>query len=279
MKNIFEKFLIAALSFFLILGAGCNTDDDFNNQTDGKLIIKLIDGPFPTDLVAEANVTISSILVRNVDENAGSPFLTLTEEEMSFNLLDLTNGVTATLVDKQIPAGTYDQIRMIVSEANIVLKDQTIYDLKIPSGEQTGIKIMLDPLVVIAEDLGAEIILDFDVSRSFVVQGNPDTPAGIKGFIFKPVVRSANKDVTGSLSGKVTDTEEVALEGVQISVFSGAELVSTTFTTEEGKYKILGLLPGTYIVTAEHLGYVSVTVEDVEIEKGEDTEVDFELSS
>ena len=276
MEKIVRRFLFTALSLVMILAYGCKKDD-LGGDKNVNLVIKLIDGPFPTDLVAEANVTISSILIKNVDENAGNPFLTLTEEEMSFNLLDLTNGVTATLVDMEIPDGTYDEIRMIVSEANIVLKDQTIFDLKIPSGEQTGIKIKLDPLVIISDESGAEILLDFDVSQSFVVQGNPDTPAGIKGFIFKPVVRSANTDVTGSLSGKVTNTEEVAFEGVQISVYSGDELVSTTFTTEEGKYKILGLLPGTYIVTAEHLGYVSVTVEDVEIEKGEETAVDFEL--
>jgi hypothetical protein len=276
MEKIVRRFLFTALALVMIIAYGCKKDD-LGGDKNVNLIIKLIDGPFPTDLVAEANVTISSILIKNVDENEGIPFLTLTEEEMAFNLLDLTNGVTATLVDMEIPAGTYDEIRMIVSEATILLKDETVYDLKIPSGEQTGIKIKLEPLVIITENLGAEILLDFDVSQSFVVQGNPDTPAGIKGFIFKPVVRSANMDLTGSLSGLITDTEEIPLEGVQISVLSGEEVVSTSFTTEKGEYKILGLPAGTYKVMAEHPDYVPATVEEVEIEAGEETEVDFKL--
>jgi hypothetical protein len=33
------------------------------------------------------------------------------------------------------------------------------------------------------------LVVDFDVSRSFVLQGNPETPAGVRGVIFTPTIR------------------------------------------------------------------------------------------
>jgi hypothetical protein len=44
-----------------------------------------------------------------------------------------------------------------------------------------------------------EIVVDFDVAESFVVQGNPDTPAGINGFTFKPVLKLDYLEVNGEV--------------------------------------------------------------------------------
>ncbi|MFW6222957.1 MAG: DUF4382 domain-containing protein, partial [Bacteroidota bacterium] len=193
MKTMNVKTLwIAALLIAGISFTGCENTGD-NEATSGKLKIQLTDAPFPTDLVAEANVTINKIDIRKKDSiDDGHPFITLKEEEMAFNLLDLTNGVTANLVDLEIDAGTYDLVRLYVSEASVTLTDGREFDLFVPSGAQTGVKIFIDPAVIVAGGLTAELLLDFDVSRSFVVQGNTNTPAGINGFIVKPVIKASN---------------------------------------------------------------------------------------
>ena len=61
-------------------------------------------------------------------------------ESISYNLLELRNGVTADLVSgAEIPSGTYSQVRLIVDgEATLVAKDGSTYDLKIPSGTTSG---------------------------------------------------------------------------------------------------------------------------------------------
>ena len=141
-----------------------------------------------------------SLLIR---QSEGNPFLILSEEDFVYNLLELQNGITTELVEIEVPTGDYDLVRLYVDSAGIELKDQTEYDLKVPSGSETGIKIIIDPPITVVGGLTTELILDFDVSQSFVVQGNPYTPAGINGFIFTPTIRATNASFAGSIKGTV----------------------------------------------------------------------------
>lgn len=110
-------------------------------------------------------------------------------ESISYDLLELRNGITADLVSgADIPAGTYYQVRLIVDEeATLVATDGSTYDLKIPSGTQTGVKIQLDNLEVGA-DAEKTLVLDFNLEDSFVARGNINNSADLQGIIFKPVV-------------------------------------------------------------------------------------------
>jgi len=273
--KFFTIILLASFAMFI----GCSDGDDTSSDT-GKMTIQLTDAPFPHDLVAEANVTIFKIDARNKDmepdttmegemtnEN-GSSFVVLMEQEIQVNLLDLTNGVTENLVDTEVPMGTYDLVRVYVKGINIVLTDATTYNLKVPSGEQTGIKVFIKPGLTITGGLSADLLLDFDVSKSFVVKGNSNDLAGITGFNFKPVIKACNLSTAGSLAGIVTTLQEeiaVGLEGAQVSVFAADTLNTTTFTDETGAYMVMGLLAGSYEVGVELEGYVSQEVENVEI--------------
>lgn len=280
MKKVnFRSILILAVMFVGILFAACQ--DEYNNEsTTGKLKIQLTDAPFPTDLVAEANVTITKIEARRVNENGeeeGNPFITLSEEEMSFNLLELTNGVTAGLVDLEIEAGSYDLVRLYVSEASIKLSDETVHSLKVPSGAQTGIKIFIDPAIEVAGGLTTDLLLDFDVSKSFKLQGNIDSPAGIKGFIFTPVIKASNLSTTGSLFGNITDTESVVIDGAQVAIIAADTVYTTSFADENGDYTIIGVDAGTYNIEYSKEGYQTTTIENVGIVAGNATTQDAQL--
>jgi hypothetical protein len=271
-KNVF--YLLAIILF---LGLTACSNDERSDLATGRLVVKMTDAPFPHSLVAAANVTIDKIEIRRSEEGEGSPFLLLSNEEISLNLLDLTNGVTVTLADLEVPVGTYDLVRLYVKDAGISMVDGEEFDLEVPSGAQTGIKVFVNPPVVVARGLTSELLLDFDVSNSFVVQGNTYTPAEIKGFIFKPVIKATNLTEAGRLTGVVTDEEESGLEGAQISVFAADTLHTTSFTNENGNYTILGLLEGFYDVKVELEGYESNEIEDVEIVAGNATVVNFTL--
>jgi hypothetical protein len=246
--------------------------------SSGTLKIHLTDAPFPTDMVAEANITINKIDVRKVNDDEEYPFITLSEEVMSFNLLELTNGVSENLVDIELDTGVYDHVRLYVSEASVMLKDSTVYDLKVPSGAQSGIKIFIDPPVEVAGGLTSELILDFNVSKSFVVQGNPNTPAGIKGFIFKPVIKASNLTTAGRLAGMVTDTSDVVIDGAEVPIWAADTIYTTTFTDTTGAYMFLGVDAGTYNVAFAKEGYLGVAFEDIEITAGNLTTVDAQLT-
>ncbi|MFY0625069.1 MAG: DUF4382 domain-containing protein [Reichenbachiella sp.] len=256
-------------------------DGDYNFNT-GKLNIELTDAPFPTDLVEQANVSIDLLEIKksNASEGGEEDYLILSENELSFNLIDLTNGITTALVGMQIPVGEYDQMRMRINEATVVLKDGSIFDLDIPSGSVNGVKIIFKSPLSISENAEENLLLDFDVSRSFVVQGNASSPSGINGFLFNPVIKAINLSETGSLSGTVSDElSKNPLPNSQISIYAADTLNTTTFTNIDGDYMALGLSPGVYKVAAENNSYLSMTEENILINQGEETELNFELTS
>lgn len=287
--KFFSIFLCAAVAMFI----GCSDGNDSGSGPDtGKMTIQLTDAPFPHNLVAEANVTIFKIEARNTDKKSesekegemadenGSSFIVLMEQEIKVNLLDLTNGITETLLDTEVPVGTYDLVRVYVKGVNVVLTDGTTYDLKVPSGEQSGIKIFIKPGITVTGNLSADLLLDFDVSKSFVPKGNIQDLAGITGFNFKPVIKASNLSTAGSLSGMVTTLQEemaIGLEGAQVSVFAADTLNTTTFTDATGSYVVMGLLAGNYNVMVDLEGFGSQTAEEVEIIAANKTVKDFEL--
>ncbi len=297
LKSIWSIALLSILLF------AC---DDANEEigATGNISIVLTDAPFPSDEVSEANIHIERIEIRkktSVDENEGDDsqgnddndgdqdqgnddnenennFIILSEEKMSFNLLDLANGVTASLVSSEIEAGSYDLIRLVVSEASIVLEDESVFDLNIPSGAQSGIKVFIKPSIEVAGGLTTELLLDFDVSRSFLVQGNPKTPAGIKGFQFKPTIKAANLSDSGQLMGLVVDESDEPIDGATISVFNADNTLNTTaLTNSSGKYTILGLEAGTYSISVEYGDLEKATFEDLLIVPGNFTNQDAKL--
>lgn len=162
-------------------------------------------------------------------------------------------------------------MRLYVSEASVVLKDSTTYDLTIPSGSQSGIKVFINPSITVVGNLSTELLLDFDVNQSFVVQGNPNTPAGINGFLFKPTIKASNLTTAGSLIGMVTDSTNTGLTGATISVFASDTLNTSALTNESGEYAVLGLQSGQYKVVFEYDSLNPITSEDIDIIAGNAT--------
>lgn len=271
--KILTRFFLSIIVVSLLFSCS-----DSSSSGTGRISIQLTDAPFPSELVTEANVTIDKIEIRRSDDSQGSPFVTLSEEVHSLNLLDLTNGVTETLVDMEIQEGSYNLIRLHVDEASVLLSDGTKYDLTVPSGDQTGIKIFIDPSIDVVGGLSADLILDFDVSQSFVVQGDPSSLEGINGFIFKPTIKAANLSTSGSLVGTITDGSEQTIEGASVSVYLSDELHTTTLSDATGEYAVLGLPAGTCDMVVEFQGYSPVQFDDVEITAANATTQDAQLT-
>jgi hypothetical protein len=295
-----EKLLKLKMSgvFIIMLAvafSGCNQifDDEISSNKEGMgtVVFKITDAPFPANLVEEANVTIDWIkLLKNeieADEvleteeeleETPSFILIELEEPLTFNLLELANGLTATLAEMEVPAGVYREIRLHVANAGIVLKDGREFDLKVPSGNTSGLKIKLIPWLEIEEGAYAEVLFDFDVSRSFVMQGNMVNGKGkINGFVFKPVVRAVAHVQThaGEISGYVTDSDEYPIESATLTLTDDEDTITTAITDEKGFYAMIGILPGSYKLVLE-AGDVVKEI-NVEIEKGKTTVQNFVL--
>ncbi|NQU55084.1 MAG: DUF4382 domain-containing protein [Bacteroidetes bacterium] len=293
--------LISVLILLLGFMYGCSElfDDNEvgNNQEGGSVRISLTDAPFPFEEVAEANVVIDWIKLKKIgdetgDEDGDSLFITLLVED-TFNLLDLSNGVKTILGElDSVPAGEYDQIRMHVVEASIKLNDDsnTEYNLKIPSGGSSGLKIMIKPALIVEEGEESEILLDFDASRSFKMKGNMNgnngnsngngngNSKGITGFMFKPVIRAVNLALTTEIYGVVKDTFGVEIDKARLFLTVGADTIASAKTSEDGYYKIMGVAEGNYDLICGKQGYVSDTTEILDVKKGDIIERNFALT-
>ena len=172
----------------------------------------------PADYIGEAFVDIGTVELLSSD---GGDRIVLSEDgtDGPVNLLDLQGLATEVLADMEIPVGTYHQLRLFVESASVTLADGYLFNdgsaasvLRVPSGAQTGIKLNLrsgDPDDGDAEGVVIRagetiLVVDFDVSQSFRIQGNPSTPAGIKSVSFRPTLRVVVQDLSGSISGVVS---------------------------------------------------------------------------
>lgn len=284
MKSLVKKSMML-LAAILVLTTAC---DQLPKSESGKgtVIIKLTDAPFPVSLVDKAMITIDKIEIRSSDSlstsgeetDYESQFTVLSTEVQEFNLLDLRNGITADLLQVEIGPGSYDMIRMHVTASKVILADGTEFDLKIPSGMQSGLKIKLDPELVVESGVVNEILVDFDVSKSFVVMGNINSKHGIKGFMFKPVIRAVCEVNSGSIRGTVLEGDTVPVQEAHVQILRADTVFSSALTNEDGKYALIGIPAGTYQMVCEKDSFNSVTVDQVIVTAGEKTTQDFTLS-
>lgn len=184
----FSLFAVVVFTAASLLTIGCDTGGTaIQDDQMGQIRVLLTDAP--ADSMQQAMVTIERIeLVDSTDA-----VMVISEDTTEFDLLELQNGVTAAVADTLVPAGVYTQIRVIVNnEADILWDNGSTSKLKVPSGSQTGIKILLGELEIVEEGDFALVTLDFDANESFVV-------AGASGMvIFKPTIRVEDLELNGN---------------------------------------------------------------------------------
>ena len=254
------------LSLFILFFFGCT------GGGTGTMSLSITDAT--TDEYKAVYVTIEEVSVHvGGNEHNDSNWEVVGSPGKTYNLLDLVNGVIEQLGIIELQAGHYTQMRLIIGEvpddginllsethpyANYIINSSDEkYELKIPSGLQTGIKIIHG--FDINEDQTTELILDFDASRSIV-------KAGASGqWLLKPTIKMIDEYSKSIINGTVSDDSQTPLEGalVSVQIFDpGAEdekdkvvVQASTITDENGNYKIL-VQPGAYNIVAYKDNYI-----------------------
>jgi hypothetical protein len=267
------KKLIFAIFASAVLIAGCNKTETTTGGP-GKLSVRITDDPFNINSVDYATVTITKIEIRKAGSDDGAPFLVLSDNPVTIDLFQLRNGITQELANLEVPQGNYDLVRLYVDDANLKIKNiDEPFNMKVPSGEQTGIKVFINPEIHVEGGISAELLLDFDLSKSFVMRGKMER----NGFIFKPCIRATNNSVAGRIEGLVKDMAGTPLEGSKVSAIEGTDTV-TTITDSDGFYALVGLPAGTYSVFSTKNNYDTARVEDIAVFTGNKTVQDFILN-
>lgn len=154
-----------------------------------RVAFRLVDAP--TEDVSAIFVTVSRI-----DASIGGAWKTLVEGSSTVDLLTLQGGKFLDLGTASLPPGRVDQLRLHLApggDHHVQTPDGVDHPLTIPSGEQSGIKLVggFD----VPECASGAITLDFDGKKSLMVH-----PSGQDGttFSLRPVVRIKAIALAGS---------------------------------------------------------------------------------
>ncbi len=112
--------------------------------------------------IQAASVTLSSILARNLE---GQLIDIAMDLPVTFDLVALAQGQTVELPMGSLPAGSYDQLVVVIRAVSVTLADGTVVEVTPPGGGWTAI-VRTDPFDV-AEGTTTTVQLHFRAGRAF----------------------------------------------------------------------------------------------------------------
>ncbi|HEV2672171.1 MAG TPA: DUF4382 domain-containing protein [Gemmatimonadales bacterium] len=248
--------LLAAVATTVLAGACYQDDTTGNAGTRRATRVLITDAPFPFDTVQSVDVyfiSISASTEPDTGSNADSmQWVPIVEPHRQINLLSLQRGDTALLGEKEIAAAQYKAVRVIIDadSSAIRFKDGSQAVVRWGGSGRQAIHSFVEAAMDVP-DQGADIVLDFDVGKSFAYDN-----LGDGAFDFFPWIRAVNEAATGSISGLVTKDSSAGAPGpvanATVSAWGGGPsnwyIYSTGTTDAAGHYKLAYLLPGKYIV-------------------------------
>ena len=246
-------FLAVALSL-----AGCYQDDTTVTappRLRPRITVRLTDAPFPYDSLHGVTIYVVRIEASTAqDSSGGDLWAVITEPRKSFDLLALQQGTTALLGEGEMPAGRYHRVRMTIdtSLSSITWNDAAQTPAHVNWYGQSSIYASVEYPVDVPTE-GADIVLDFDVGRSFLYNFSSNNNA----FDFNPILRAINSAAVGAIAGTVTQDSGGTTSPVpnaQVFLYTdsiGYNLEATGRSDQAGYYKVGFLPPGSYLVKIE----------------------------
>jgi len=195
MSNVVAK-LVAGTAAITLLGlAGCG-----GSGSGTMMSLSVADAP--VDGAQKVVVVFSGV---ELTPGSGSPVTINFASPKTIDLLNDSGTASAVLFSQPIPPGSYGQIRLLVvadgdpSNSYIVLSDGSMHGLMVPSGTQTGLKLVSGFTV---PDSGVvDYTIDFDLRQAIVCQ-----PGLSPQCFLKPVERLVNNTAVGNIQGQVANT-------------------------------------------------------------------------
>jgi hypothetical protein len=293
-KSLGLVFSLLSLLFFSACGGSGGGSDSGGT---GTLSVSLTDAAGSYKAVY---ITIEGLEVHTGgNDNDDNNWMEISMDKDTINLCELTNGVFEELGSVRLPEGDYNQLRLHLSdteednELNIlselhpsanyaISEDNSVHELKIPSGFQSGVKLVKG--FSINENSTTEIILDFDASKSVVEAGNSGK------WILKPTIKVGELKEYSIINGRVTNNpDDVGIAGAYVSaqIFDSSAqddkdkvVIQAGTITDDGGYYSIFVKPGTYNLVAYIDGkeFEFVKVETIAGETLENTDItDFQL--
>jgi hypothetical protein len=172
--------------------AGCGGSND-NGM--GQMSLAVADAP-----VDGAQAVVVKFTGVELTADGGSPVTITFAQPKSIDLLNQSGMASAVLFRQPIPAGSYGQIRLMVeadgdpSNSYMTLSDGTMHGLRVPSGSETGLKLVSGFVVPIGGVV--DYTVDFDLRQAVTCP-----PGQAPACILKPAQRLVENTKVGNIQG------------------------------------------------------------------------------
>jgi hypothetical protein len=257
MKTLRSLILVAAVLPLVAL-AGCSNSP--SGPAMGTMRVQLTDAPGEYDAV-NLVITQVAVHVEGTDPDTTSGWEILDSDVQTYDLLTLQNGVFTTIGMAKIPAGHYTQIRLKLGAGSNVVVGGVTYPLTVPSGLQTGLKL-IGSFDVPADGL-VDVALDFDAARSIHQTGSGT-------YLLKPTVKVVPFSSAGAISGTVLPA------GTETAIYAivAPDTLGSAAAGADGSFTVGTLPVGVYSVAFHPAtGYRDTTLAGVAVTAGHTTSV------
>lgn len=247
-----KKILLVGIVLLLAFVAGCQGPPSSNTKNEGRLVYTITDAAANMNNVEEVRITVDEVRAHSASEG----WVTLESESQTYNLMELkAEGRQAELVDEEVDAVTYDQVELMISRVQIVEKDGSTEEAKMPSD-----RIRINNQMRVEANSTTAVTYDFELDKSLHVTGNGK-------YVMAPVIHlttredatvdTRNEDDVDIAGGSVTGDTRVGMDlegnvGVGVSVpvdaiisISGNNLIALDSRgSASGSGRVLGNITG-----------------------------------
>lgn len=241
--------LMAALCSAPFWITACNSGSNSSPAT-GTFSLAITDAPI--DSATKVVVEFTGVSIKPA---SGEVVEFLFPEPRSIDLLQLQGSLSDSLVtDEQVVAGQYEWIRLHVNavqdnimDSYIEFDDGTQQELNIPSGAQTGLKLVSG--FTVPAGGSADFTIDFDLRKSIT------SPPGMSAAILKPALRLVDNVLAGSILGTVDSNlvnaacADPTMSAGAVYVYTGADVTPVDMQGNEDDpiaSALVNLLDGEY---------------------------------
>lgn len=263
-----KAVIIIFCLLFATLSGGCSSNETSSNFAGGRstsanaeLTLSVTDAA--VDSAAEVWVAFTSIEIKPADSTVISHTF---DSPVSINLLSLQGSLSEDFFNNlEVPSGTYNWVRLSIKSVSgerdtyIVFKNGSEYELSVPSGSESGLKIISN--FDLDANSATAMTIDFDLRRSIVAANNDR-------YMLKPALRLIENTQSVTLQGSIDTTLTLGADCSDADTNSGnaiylfndfnaalddVSMSSGPFTTalidsSTGDYEVGFLPPGDYTV-------------------------------
>jgi len=166
----------------------------------GQMKLAVADAP-----VDGAQAVVVKFTGIELTADSGNPVQITFPQPKSIDLLNQSGTASAVLFDQPIPAGSYGQIRvMVVADGDpgnsyITLSDGTMHGLQVPSGFESGLKLVSG--FTVSSSGVVDYTIDFDLRKAITCP-----PGQAPACFLKPTEKLVDNTTVGNIQGAVDNT-------------------------------------------------------------------------